>query len=71
MNLQEDVHSIRLAKLMSPNVSDSRGTDRMDTHNNARLTPRGREDMVHAVVDREISKAQAARQSNTWKTIRQ
>ena len=29
---------------MSPNLSD-----RMDTHKNARLTPKGREDMVRAV----------------------
>src|SRR5262245_37862746 len=42
----------------------------MDTHNNARLTPRGREDMVRAIVDRGLSKAQAARQFNTtWKTV--
>jgi transposase InsO family protein len=37
----------------------------MNTHNNARLTPKGREDMVRAVVDHGISKAQAARQFNT------
>lgn len=37
----------------------------MDTHNNARLTPRGREDMVRAVVDGGLTKAQAARQFNT------
>jgi len=42
----------------------------MDTHNNARLTPRGREDMVRAVVDRGLSKAEAARQfKTTWKTV--
>jgi transposase InsO family protein len=42
----------------------------MDTHDNARLTPRGREDMVRAVVDRGLSKAEAARQFNTsWKTV--
>jgi transposase InsO family protein len=42
----------------------------MDTHNNARLTPRGREDMVRAVVDRGLSKAQVARLFNTtWKTV--
>src|SRR5262245_27875406 len=70
VNLQEVVHSIRFAKLMSPNLSDSRGTNRMDTHNNARLTPRGREDMVRAVVDRGLSKAEAARQFNaSWKTV--
>ena len=49
---------------MSPNVSDSPG-DRMNTHDNARLTPKGREDMVRAVVDHGMSKAQAARQFNT------
>src|SRR4051812_11008711 len=37
----------------------------MDTHNNARLTPKGREDMVRAVVDQGSSKATAARQFNT------
>jgi transposase-like protein len=37
----------------------------MDTHNNARLTPKGREEMVRAVVDRGMSKAAAARQFNT------
>jgi transposase InsO family protein len=37
----------------------------MDTHKNAPLTPRGREMMVHAVVDCGLSKAAAARQFNT------
>ena len=37
----------------------------MDTHKNARLTPKGREEMVRAVVDRGITKAAAARQFNT------
>ena len=37
----------------------------MDTHKNARLTPKGREEMVRAVVDRGRSKACAARQFNT------
>jgi len=37
----------------------------MDTHKNARLTPKGREDMVRAVVDCGLSKAAAARQFNT------
>ena len=37
----------------------------MNTHNNARLTPKGREDMVRAVVDHGLSKAAAARQFNT------
>ena len=37
----------------------------MDTHQNAPLTPRGREIMVRAVVDRGLSKATVARQFNT------
>lgn len=37
----------------------------MDTHKNARLTPKGREQMVRAVVDHGMSKAAAARQFNT------
>jgi transposase InsO family protein len=37
----------------------------MDTHQNAPLTPKGREQMVRAVVDCGLSKAAAARQFNT------
>ena len=37
----------------------------MNTHDNARLTPKGREDLVRAVVDHGLSKAAAARQFNT------
>jgi transposase InsO family protein len=37
----------------------------MDTHKNARLTPKGREQMVRAVVEGGLSKAAAARQFNT------
>jgi transposase-like protein len=37
----------------------------MDTHKNARLTPKGREEMVRAVVDHGLSKAEAARRFNT------
>jgi transposase InsO family protein len=37
----------------------------MDTHKNARLTPKGREEMVRAVVDRGVGKVAAARQFNT------
>src|SRR5689334_14685331 len=37
----------------------------MDTHKNARLTPKGREEMVRAVVDRGLTKAAAARRYNT------
>ena len=48
---------------MAPNIRDSR--DRMDTHKNAALTPKGREMMVRMVVDFELSKAAAARQFHT------
>jgi transposase InsO family protein len=42
----------------------------MDTHKNAPLTPKGREDMVRSVVDRGLTKAAAARQFNiTAKTV--
>jgi transposase len=37
----------------------------MNTHDNARLTPKGREDMVRAVVVHRLTKAAAARQFNT------
>jgi len=37
----------------------------MDTHKNARLTPKGREEMVRSVVDFGLSKAAAARRFNT------
>ena len=37
----------------------------MDTHKNARLTPKGREDMVRAVVDGGQSCAAAAHKFNT------
>ena len=37
----------------------------MDTHKNARLTPKGREQMVRSVVDGGLSKAVAARRFNT------
>jgi transposase InsO family protein len=37
----------------------------MDTHKNARLTPKGRGEMVRAVVDYGLSKAAAARRFNT------
>ena len=49
---------------MLPNLSDSL-ENRMDTHKNARLTPKGREEMVRAVVDFGLSKAAAARRFNT------
>jgi transposase InsO family protein len=37
----------------------------MDTHKNARLTPKGREEMVRAVVEGGLTKAAAARRYNT------
>jgi transposase InsO family protein len=37
----------------------------MDVHNNARLTPKGREAMVRAVVDQRLTSAEAARRFNT------
>jgi len=37
----------------------------MDTHKNARLTPKGREEMVRAVVDGGLSYAAAACKFNT------
>jgi len=37
----------------------------MDTHKNARLTPKGREQMVHCVVDGGLSCAASARKYNT------
>jgi transposase-like protein len=42
----------------------------MDTHKNARLTPKGREEMVRAVVEGGMTKAAAARKFNaTLKTV--
>jgi transposase InsO family protein len=49
---------------MSPNVMRF-AENRMDTHQNARLTPKGREEMVRAVVEDGLSKAAAARKYNT------
>jgi transposase InsO family protein len=43
----------------------------MDVHSNARLTPKGREDMVCAVVEHGLGKAEAARRFNTTaKTVK-
>src|ERR1700744_5261627 len=39
--------------------------NRMDTHKNALLTPKGREAMARSVVEGRLSKAAAARQFNT------
>jgi len=42
----------------------------MNSHNNAALTPKGREHMVRAVVDNGCTKAEAARRFNTsWPTV--
>ena len=49
---------------MSPNVTDS-PENQMDVHDNARLTPRGREAMVRSVVDGGLTQAEAARRFNT------
>ena len=49
---------------MLQHVSDPR-QNRMDVHKNARLTPKGREAMVRAVVEHGLTNAQAARQFNT------
>src|ERR1700688_4273423 len=44
--------------------------NRMDTHKNAALTPKGREAMVRCVLEKGLSKAAAARQFNvTPKTV--
>lgn len=40
----------------------------MDVHKNARLTPRGRGEMVRAVVEGGLTKAEAARTFNTTPT---
>src|SRR4029077_11247685 len=39
--------------------------DRMNVHNNARLTPKGREDMVRTVLEGRLTNAAAARNFNT------
>src|SRR5262245_47088993 len=68
VNFREVVHSVRTgnADVAKPQRF---AEDRMDTHKNARLTPKGREEMVRAVVDRGMSKAAAARQFNTTPKI--
>src|SRR6516225_8918404 len=64
VNFREVVHSARTG---NPDVAKPQrfAEDRMDTHKNARLTPKGREEMVRAVADRGMSKAAAAHQFNT------
>lgn len=64
VNFQEVVHS---AQAVNADVAKPQrfAEDRMDTHKNARLTPKGREAMVLAVVEGGLSKAAAARKFNT------
>src|SRR5262245_22005977 len=53
VNFQEVVHSV-LAGNVSCRQTKRFADDRMDTHKNARLTPKGREEMVRAVVDGSV-----------------
>src|SRR5215813_4896678 len=64
VNFREVVHSVRTgnADVAKPQRF---AEDRMDTHKNARLTPKGREEMVRSVVDGGLSYAAAARKFNT------
>jgi len=64
VNFQEVVHSVRAG---NADVARRKrfAEDRMDTHKNARLTPKGREQMVRAVVDGGLSNAAAARHYHT------
>jgi transposase InsO family protein len=64
VSFQEVVHS---ALAVNADVAKQKrfAEDRMDTHKNACLTPKGREEMVRAVVEGGLSKAAAARRYNT------
>src|ERR1700730_10120658 len=64
VNFQEVVHS---ALNVNAEVAKSQrfAENRMDTHKNAPLTPKGREAMVRSVTENGLSKAAAARQFNT------
>jgi transposase-like protein len=64
VNFQEVVHSVPAG---NADVARQKrfAEDRMDMHKNARLTPKGREEMVRAVVDSGLTKAAAARRFNT------
>src|SRR5215472_10137378 len=64
VNFQEVVHSV-LAVNAEVAKQQRFAENRMDTHKNARLTPKGREEMVRAVVDGGLTKAAAGRQFNT------
>ncbi len=65
MSFQEVVHSALAEETEVAEASDFRGENRMDTHKNAPLTPKGREAMVRGVIEGGLSKAAAARQFNT------
>src|SRR2546430_12020405 len=64
VNFQEVVHAFRTgnADVAKPQRF---AEDRMDSHKNARLTPKGREEMVRVVVEGGVTKAAAARRFNT------
>jgi transposase InsO family protein len=64
VNFQEVVHSVPAGKA---DVARQKrfAEDRMDTHKNAPLTPKGREQMVRSVVEGGLSKAAAACRFNT------
>jgi transposase-like protein len=64
VNFQEVVHSVRAGKADVAKRQRFRESTEW-THNNARLTPNGREDMVRAVVDGGLSNAAAASRFNT------
>src|SRR5262245_61416423 len=53
VNFQEVVHSV-LARNADVAKPQRFAENRMDTHKNARLTPKGREAMVRAVVDSSV-----------------
>ena len=64
VSFQEVVHSARTGN--SEVAKHQRfAENRMDTHKNAPLTPKGREAMVRSVTENGLSKAAAARQFNT------
>jgi hypothetical protein len=62
LNFQEVVHSVPTGNNGDVAKPQRFAEDRMDIHKNARLTPKGREEMVRAVVDSGMTKAAAARQ---------
>jgi transposase InsO family protein len=64
VSFQEVVHSVLTEEAEVAEASDSEGKNRMDTHKNAPLTPKGREAMVRSVIEGGL-KVAAARQFNT------